>query len=248
MPIRKIPKSYRNVTGLTATDKSDEMTAYESRLEHECQKLLTFNTNVLKYEEQPVKICYISSDGKTHSYTPDILIHYRKDITPAKYWKPLLVEVKWRTDIFKNWRELKPKFRAARNYTRELEWDFTLITDKEIKTHYLDNAIFLLTFRRFPKNEYHNKSLLQAMDDLRETDPKTLLGNISEDRDEVVKLLPSLWQLIANREVGVNLDLKLTMRSRIWSVRLEDEVERDEGIHQLGAGRSRQIRWRALRY
>src|SRR5437763_1088317 len=103
MPVRKIPKSYRNVTGLTATDKSDTMTAYESGLEHKCHKLLTFNTNVSTYKEQPVKIYFIGEDGKTHHYTPDVLINYRRDIEPAKYWKPLLAEVKWRTDLFKNW-------------------------------------------------------------------------------------------------------------------------------------------------
>jgi hypothetical protein len=248
MPVRKIPRSYRNVTGLTATDKSDEMTAYESGLEHKCHKLLTFNTNVLKYEEQPVKIYFIGEDGKTHHYTPDILINYKQDVAPAKYWKPLLAEVKWRTDLFKDWQELKPKFRAARKYVSERGWDFTIITDKEIINPYLDNAIFLITFRRFPVNEDHSNLLLQALDELRETDPETLLRSVSEDRDEIAGLLPSLWQLVINHAVGVNLDLKLTMRSRIWSLRFQDEVERDEGIYQLSPGRSRRIRWQALRY
>ncbi|HEX8495297.1 MAG TPA: TnsA endonuclease N-terminal domain-containing protein [Pyrinomonadaceae bacterium] len=248
MPVRKIPKSYQNVTGLTATDKSDEMTGYESRLEYECQKLLTFNTNVLKYEEQPVRIQFVSEDGKTHSYTPDILIHYRKDISPAKYWKPLLVEVKSRRYLFKKWRELKPKFRAARKYTSEQKWDFALITDKEINTPYLNNAIFLLTFRRFPINETHNNLILQALDNLHETDLENLLQSISKDRGDIARLLPTLWKLVGNHEVGVNLDLKLTMRSRIWSIRLQGEVERDEGIYQFSPGRSRRKRWQALRY
>jgi hypothetical protein len=224
------------------------MTAYESRLEHECQKLLTFNTNVLKYEEQPVRIQFVGEDGKTHFYTPDILIHYRKDISPVKYWKPLLVEVKWRTDLFKNWRELKPKFRAARKYTTEQDWDFSVITDKEIKTPYLNNAIFLLTFRRFPVNEEHSHSLLEALDNLRETDPETLLRSLSANRDEIAILLPTLWQLVGNHAMGANLNLKLTMRSRIWSLQFRDEVERDEGIYQRIAGRGRHLRWQALRY
>jgi hypothetical protein len=236
------------VTGLTATDKSDEMTAYESGLEHKCQKLLTFNTNVIKYEEQPVKINFVGEDGKAHSYIPDILINYRKDIAPAKYWKPLLAEVKWRTDLFKDWQELKPKFRAARKYVGERDWDFTIITDKEIINPYLNNAIFLLIFRRFQGDEKRSTLLLQALDELRETDPETLLRAVSQDRDEIARLLPILWQLVGNHVVGVNLDLKLTMRSRIWSLRFQDEVKRNEGIYQLSAGRCRRIRWQALRY
>jgi hypothetical protein len=248
MPVRKIPRSYRNATGLTATDKSDEMTAYESGLEHKCHKLVTFNSNVLKYEEQPVKIHFVGEDGQMHHYTPDILIDYRKDIAPAKYWKPLLAEIKWRTDLFKYWQELKPKFRVARKYVSERDWDFTIITDKEIINPYLDNAIFLLTFRRFPFNEDHSNLLLRALDKLRETDPETLLRSVSEDRDEIARLLPTLWKLVGNHEVGVNLNLKLTMRSRIWSLQLKDEVERHEGIYQLSTGRGRRIRWQALRY
>jgi hypothetical protein len=248
MPVRKIPKSYRNVTGLTATEKSDEMTEYESRLEHECQKLLNFNINVLKYEEQPVTIHYTGNDGTRHRYTPDILIHYRKDVAPAKYWKPLLVEVKWRMNLFKDWQELKPKFLAAKNYARERDLDFAIITDKEVKTPYLTNATFLLMFRRFPTIESHSSLLLQALDGFRETDPETLLQSVSEDRDEIAKLLPTLWQLVGNNAVGVNLDSILTMRSRIWSLRLLDEVKRDESINQLRTGRSRRLRWQALRY
>jgi hypothetical protein len=56
MPVRKIPKNYLVVTGLVATDKSEEMTAYEGHLERGFMKLLTFDTeSVMKYEEQPVK-------------------------------------------------------------------------------------------------------------------------------------------------------------------------------------------------
>ncbi len=248
MPVRKIPRSYRNVTGLTATNKSSEMTAYESGLEHKFHKLLTFNSNVLKYEEQPVKIYFIGEDGKTHHYTPDVLINYKKDLAPAKHWKPLLAEVKWRTDLCKDWQELKPKFRAARKHVAERDWDFTIVTDKEIINPYLYNAIFLITFRRFPVNEDYRHLLLEALDELRETDPETLLRSVAADRDEISRLLPTLWQLVDNHAVGVNLDSKLTMRSRIWSLRFQDEVERDEGIYQLIAGRGRRMRWQALRY
>lgn len=138
MPVRKIPRSYCTVTGLTASDKSDESTAYESGLEHKCHKLLIFNSNVIKYEEQPVKIQFIGDDGNPHHYTPDVFLTYRKDVAPAKCWKPLLAEIKWRKDLFKDWRELKPKFRAAQRYVRERDWDFSILTDKEIITPYLE--------------------------------------------------------------------------------------------------------------
>jgi len=249
MPIRKIPRSYCTVTGLTASgDKSDDSTAYESSLEHLCHKLLIFNSNVLKYEEQPVKIYFPGIDGKTYHYTPDLFLTYRQDIAPTKYWKPLLAEVKWRKDLFKDWQELKPKFRAARKYTRERHWDFAILTDKEIITPYLVNAIFLLTFRRHPIDKAHSTLLLQAMEELRETDPETLLLTLTDDPNRKAELIPTLWKLVDNHAIGANLDSRLTMHSRIWTIQSHEGVERDEGIYQLSTGCSRRIRWRALRY
>jgi TnsA-like endonuclease N terminal len=247
MPVRKIPKNYRNVTGLVATDKSDAMTGYESRLEHDSQKLIGFNLNVLRYEEQPVKIFYITQDGKRHNYTPDILINYRTDIFPVKYWRPLLAEIKYRSNLFKQWSELKPKLLAARRYAKERCWDFTVITDFEVYTPYLQNAIFLLEFRKYPTNHADSELLLNTLEAFGETDPHTLLRLITEDQTRKAELLPTLWQLVANYAIRANLERPLTMRSRIWPA-LQTKDERDEILLHSRAGLARHLRWRALRY
>src|SRR5947209_6128228 len=163
MPVRNIPKSYLNVTGIIATDKSVGDAGYESRLEHDCQKLVVFNNNVAKFEVQPIKILYKDAVGKEHSFTPDIMINYRKDITPVNTWKPLLGEIKWRKYLFKHWQELKPKFRAARQYVKEHDCDFTVLTDYEIYTPYLKNVIFLLEAKKYPRSDNHIILLLDAL-------------------------------------------------------------------------------------
>lgn len=140
MPARKVPKSYRNATGLIATDKADESTAYESRLERYTQKLIGFNLNVVKYEEQPITIHFTDKAGRSHRYTPDILVNYRRDLTPAKWWKPLLVEVKYRKILFRDWSELKAMFLAGRRHAEEHELDFSIVTDREVITPYLKNG------------------------------------------------------------------------------------------------------------
>lgn len=248
MPVRKVPKSYQNVTGLVATDKSDQPTAYESRLEFYCQKLIGFNLNVLKYEEQPIKIYFKDTEGHLRHYTLDMLVTYRSDIVPAKYWKPLLVEVKYRDILFKEWQELKPKFKAARHHAKERDMEFTVITEREIQTPYLDNAIFLIDYRWLPVNEVYTNLVLETLNELRDTTPQALLLTITEDRSKIGEMIPFLWQLVANHVIGVNLEEPLTMASRIWSKqwRMEDKVY--ESLHQLRRGRSRQIRWQALRY
>jgi hypothetical protein len=248
MPVRKIPKNYRNATGLIATDKSEEMTAYESKLEYYCQKLVGFNLNVAKYEEQPLVIYFDGEDGKQHRYFPDLLINYREDVSPAKLWRPLLVEVKYREDLFKDWRELKPKFRAARRYTLEQGLDFSIITDLEIKTPYLKSVLFLLDFRWIPVNEAYTSVLLGTLRELLETTPANLLREITEDRNKIAEMIPTLWQLTANFAIGINLEEPLTMRSRIWSKQALTEAESSEPIFEFNRGSSRQKRWQALRY
>jgi hypothetical protein len=64
MPVRKIPKNYRGVTGLVASELNAKQTAFESTLERDFMLLVEFDPNVLSYEEQPVRIDYLSADGQ----------------------------------------------------------------------------------------------------------------------------------------------------------------------------------------
>ncbi|MFP5263385.1 MAG: TnsA endonuclease N-terminal domain-containing protein [Blastocatellia bacterium] len=248
MPVRKIPKSYCSVTGLVAGVDSNQMTAYESSLERDCIKHLIFNRNVAVHEEQPVTICFTDKDSKLREYTPDLLATYSKDLNLTKDWKPLLIEVKYREDLFKKWSELKPKFRAARHYAEEKGWDFTIITEKEIRTTYLRNIDFLIEFRKYPVDENSTTLLLNALEELGETDPATLIASISKEPMERARLIPYLWQLVADFIVGIDLEQPLTMRSPIWSTRFEEREDCDEFFYDCGKGHSSRIRWRALRY
>jgi hypothetical protein len=54
MPVRRIPKNYRSVTGLVASDDaSHQVTAYESSLERDCIKHLIFNRMLRGMKNNP---------------------------------------------------------------------------------------------------------------------------------------------------------------------------------------------------
>lgn len=248
MPVRKIPKNYTTVTGLASSVKSEELIGYEGRLEYYFIKLVSFNNNVLRCEEQPVRISFTDSGGKQLSYTPDALVTYRQDIRPAERWKPLFVEVKPRRWLSKNWRELHPKFRAARHYAKQRGADFSIITEREIMGPYLKNVRFLIKYRTFPVDDIAAKLLLDALKDLQETDATTLLLSVSGSQQRRGELLPTLWQLVANFIIEANLEEPLTMRSRLRAFGEPDGGESSERIHQFSAGRGRGKRWQALRY
>jgi TnsA endonuclease N terminal/TnsA endonuclease C terminal len=216
LPARKVPKNYRNVTGLISTTKSDRMTAYESRLEHDFMKLVGFDPRVSSYVEQPVKIEFTDATGRLRTYTPDILVSYHPQ-QDAQDTRPLLVEIKYRRDLFKNWPDLKPKFRAARRYAREQGWEFKIITEVEIRTPYLKNVVFLLGYRNLSVVDAETGQLLEMLKRLGGADPDELLLAISEGRIKRAQLLPTLWHLVANNCIGVDLTQPLTMRSRLWT-------------------------------
>lgn len=215
LPVRKIPIGTRSITGTMPGGAR-----FESTLERDLMYILRFDLNVDKYVAQPVKIEYKGEDGRPRSYTPDILIHHRKDILPAKNMPSILAEVKYRANLRENFAELRPKFKAAIHYAKEHGWKFKIITEREIRTPYMSNAKFLLGFLNpdpYPKYEIV-QMVLDRMRELRETDVDSLLTSIYRDKWNQAELLPIIWHLIAIRRIGNDLTLPITMRSKIWQM------------------------------
>jgi hypothetical protein len=217
MSVRKIPLSRLSLTALISSPKQAQPGGSESSLERDFYILLDFDVNVEKYVPQPVRIPYCDSQGNKHNYTPDVLIYYRDDIEPARSMKPLLCEVKYRRECFEKWKELKPKLRAARAYARARGWNFRIITEREIRTPYLENAKFLRQYRNRPLDWDHAQIILDLMREFRETDPESLLLAASSDRLLQAQMLPALWHLIVRKMIGVDLTERLTMKSRIYA-------------------------------
>lgn len=218
MPTRIVPKNYRNLTGLVHNSRTSTMTAFESSLERDFLLLLDFDPDVASFEEQPVKITYHDDNGRRHTYTPDVLVHYHADQTSASVHPPVLCEVKYRDDLCQHWREYKTKFKAARRYAREEGWWFRLMTEREIRTPYLDNVKFLRHYRHLDVDTDRVHKILEKLEALRETTPVELLPAVSNDRWYQAQLLSALWRLVARRQAGTDLSQPLTMHSRVWSI------------------------------
>jgi len=132
MPVRKIPKNYRNITGVAPHSKAEGEAGYESSLERDFLILLEFDPNVARFEVQPVKIEWVDESGKTRSYTPDVFVQY-EDSHPRRPC-PIIFEVKYRSDLDKHWNDYRPKFKAAIRYAKDHGWRFKIITEAEIKS------------------------------------------------------------------------------------------------------------------
>jgi hypothetical protein len=194
------------------------MVGFESSLERDLLLLCEFDLNVARYEEQPVCIEYVDENGTSRTYTPDLLITYRSDIVPAKWMRPILGEVKYRADLKGDWPNLRRKFKAGRVFAQERGWEFRVLTETDLRTPLLDNARFLLPFRRQPRNAAHEELLLDWLHEFQQSDPETLLAACCRDPESRAGLIPTLWRLIADRRVWCDLSKPLTMRSTIWEV------------------------------
>ncbi len=212
MPVRKIPKNYRNVTGRAASDKAEGTAAFESTLERDFITLLEFSPQVKGFEVQPVTINWIDDKGLSRHYTPDVLVHY---FTAGML--PELVEVKYRQDLERYWIELKPRLKAGVRFARTQGWRFKIMSELEIRTPLLNNARFLLPFlRNGPQSEANMELLYSRLRQLGPSTPQSLTTAIFQDEWHRAQLIPTLWYLIAKRIISVDLDQPVTMTSNIW--------------------------------
>lgn len=212
MSKRSIPKNYSNVTGIAAHAKAHGGAGFESTLERDFLTLLEFSPDVDWFEVQPVAVEW-AEEGKDRRYTPDVLVHYTsKASRPAT-----LYEVKYRSDLKKNWSELKPRFVRAIRYAKGRGWRFKIISEVEIRTQRLDNARFLLHFvRQGPVEETHMELLDDALHAKEPMTATSLMSSIFSDEWNQAKLLPTLWYLVGTHQVGCDLDQPITMNSKLW--------------------------------
>ncbi|MGI4738443.1 MAG: TnsA endonuclease N-terminal domain-containing protein [Janthinobacterium lividum] len=214
-PARKFRIGYCSLHSAYPSVKAGRIIQLESALERDYACLLEFDQAVASYMEQPVTLSYqVPTENKQRRYTPDFLVHY-VDEQPTQ-----LVEIKYRADLRAHWTEYKPKFRAAQQYAASQGWLFTIYTEEEIRSPYLQNARFLLRFQSPPaviRQEYVDL-LLEAIEKLDETTPAEVLLVIFQDANRRAELLPTLWYLLSKGLIGCNLFQPLTMSSSLWAL------------------------------
>jgi len=211
MTVRQIPRSRRSITGLFPSLKNGKMVPFESTLERDLCQLLEFDDAVIGYEAQPVIVEYRRPSGRRCQGVPDYLIFHE----PTTGRPPELCDVKYRSDLFAHWPELKSRLKAARRHAIEQGWSYKIRTEVEIRTDRLRNAVFLYRFlSNGPPDPKHARILLECLRRLSGSSPATLLAACHPGVERALAL-PALWYLIASRRAAADLDVPLTMDSQI---------------------------------
>lgn len=220
--VREIYFKYGSLSGnFVSTKNKNKLIQFESSLERDYVYLLEFNPEVYCYLEQPLKIIYTNNSNKKKSYIPDFLVRYRNPII-----KDELIEIKYHSDLVKNYLLYKPKLVAAEEFCKKNSLTFRLLTDKNIREEnfdYLKNIKFLFRYRVILQNSATNNFeeddvflIIQTLREVKVCSILDLLNKLSPKTQRKSELLFYIWYLIAKKYIGCDLKIKLSMNSIIW--------------------------------
>lgn len=199
MPVRKIPKSFRAVTGRFPSRLNKRCVGYESKLEHDYFLTSEFDPTIRCYEEQPVKVSELIN-GRTVTYVLDCLTTF-KDDRPK-----LLVEVKYTKDLIEQADKLEAKFIRSRKYAAENDLEFRIISEKDLDNVALANYRLIYRFVKPPtKIELQRKLIIEALRKTGTLTLRELKQSFGESRIVQADYTPGIWHMLYTREIETDL-------------------------------------------
>lgn len=206
----KFPNSSNDLQNIDVLD------IYAPTLREDLKSVLDFDYTVKYYEENPVIIEYTDAIGKFQKYTPHYLIHYKNKTDSRFFFKPTLIQVMHRKELWEKWKRVKPMFKAGIAYAESRGWNFKILTEVEIRNDYLYNAKFLSGYKRAKIDRDKMQHLLHLMNRLEITTPEEIMVASSISPIHQGYYLYTLWFLVANGFICSDLTRKLAMTSEIW--------------------------------
>jgi TnsA endonuclease N terminal len=205
MPVRRIPPSYRSITGRLAAHKNIGPAHYESPLERDYLITLEADPAVVAYETQPIRLQYRDATGRVRPYTPDVLVDRRGGVRE-------LCEVKYVADIRKLRAEHRERWLAAYRHSQEQGWRFLLITEQHARTARTRNWMFLSGFRvmSFPVGVLDNLVAVLA-----DGGPMSVADWIKQSMHPRAEVLPAVWHLLCTGRVAVDMNQLLSLNSQV---------------------------------
>lgn len=210
-PVRTIGTSRRALTGRVKL-YAGGAASFESSLERDWLIAVDFDPFSVQVKEQPFSVHY-TLDGKARRYTPDLLVEYSRPRQPSNV---IVYEVKPLEDLRADWKVFQARFKAAVRYCRQRGWRFKIVTEKHIRTPFVENAKFLRRYRNLSEQSLFRGQILYTLKALGQTTPQALLAAAYLQEEKRMAALPELWRLIACRHIATLLNESLTMQSPIW--------------------------------
>ncbi|MGO2509809.1 MAG: heteromeric transposase endonuclease subunit TnsA [Vibrio hibernica] len=213
---RKLGTTRRSMSGFVPM-KSGSFVAYESRLERDFLVKMNSNLAVLDIIPQPISIPFSYPSGRSYKYTPDFLVYFKLgNHHPNFYPKPLLVEIKYKSDWQNNWRKWLPKWKAAWRYAQENGYSFHILDESRIRDKTLENIEFLSRYKRMTFDADLSQVIIANLKQRGQMTFSSLLCchfSILEQASGI----SHLWHLISTNKIRCDLSLPLTNDSYLWT-------------------------------
>lgn len=215
--VRRVPISLVSMTGEVLGSE------FESALERDLLLLTAFDGQVNWFQTQPITIDYSDAKGVKRHYTPDLLINFGTDDKPIH--RPQLCEVKYREDLIADCGQLRPKFRAARAYCREVGWAFKIFDEHRIRTPRLANIQFLWRYKNSTDCGAYYDEIMAEMLEIRGPVPMLpLLERMYPSSRRRGEAIWAWWTMVVQGAIQCDLDRPITKATLFWI----DEVRKME--------------------
>lgn len=171
---------------------------------------MEFERDVEKVVSQPIALEYVDLNGRTQRYTLDYLVYFK---SPDR--KPMLVEVKERTELLEKFEKLRPKFEAAFILAKQNGWIFKIYDERRIRGTLLDNLRRLRNYSARQVTEDSIISLTKAIKDSAPISVRGFLTQYTSDRAEYLTEIRRIWWLAIHHYIELDLDSPLSESSII---------------------------------
>lgn len=180
--------------------------------------LMEFDERVEKLVSQPIQLSYIDLNGRQQRYTPDYLVYFK-----SPNMKPMLVEVKERSEIKKDFERLRLKFTAGMRAAKEKGWRFKIYDDTRIRGLPLDNIRKLRNFASHSVSDDIRDKILSEMRNIRlPITARDFLEHYTANRREYLENIGRIWWLALQHDIELDLSESLSERTRIKQVKAHD--------------------------
>ena len=215
---RKIGYTYGSLSGVFSF-RGEKSISFESSLERDLLRLLEFNESVIDVIEQPFTIEYINKNNRPTTYTPDFLVNFAvrpSSLQTAPDPKPLIIEVKPRGKIIKNFDILRPKFRVGLRFAKENDMNFRIYDESRIRTLEFQNINFLSQYKRREYDPFEEDRILNHLKDIGHTSIDYLLAHLYVTKEDRGIALAQIWHLISVKKLGCDIGRPLNQSTAIW--------------------------------
>lgn len=216
MAVHSIKKNHNYQTGFIVSAKHPgEVRYFEGSYEWAFLILVDRDDDVLEYQDH-IRIPYTTAKGNSATYTVDVRVVYHCGRTIYYEVKPLESGPKNHKTLSEALLTDRHKYRAGIRYAWDHGGVFKFLKPSQVPTVLLTNAKFLKPyfFRKLP--QVRKDQIMATMLELSGSTPQALVDALAQNESDRLILFPSLWQLIAQKQVQADLYQPLTNNCRIW--------------------------------